>query len=206
MMARSKFSLLRVFARDSGGSAGIELGLGAVALLTVSMVCFDLYSLIKVDTAGARSAIAIADYVSRETAPDGDEIAALGQFLHERAFEVPADVAFVISAVRRAPGDDPATVLWTDSAIRFGDEEATTELADACTLRATEGWRTVLLGPPASSGMQEQEVAFVAEVCSRPSQQGRLSNALFTGDSYHLHILPARDNSMVPTAPAYAVP
>ena len=202
-MTASAISLLRGFARGSAGSAGIELGLGSVALLTVAMLCFDLYSVARLDSAAARSAVAIADYVSRDTAPDGDEIAALGDFLHRTEFDIPASVAYVISAVRRPAGDDPAAVLWVDDTIRFGNEAATAELADECALRASQGWRPILLGPPATSGMQEGEVTFVAEVCSRPSQQGLLSNTLIVGDSYHMHILPARNANEIPAAPAH---
>ena len=202
-MTASAISFFRGFARDPAGSAGIEVGLGSVALLTVSMLCFDIYSVIRLDSAGARSAVAIADYVSRETAPNGDEIAALGEFLHRTEFDVPASVAYVISAVRRPAGADPAAVLWVDDTIRFGNAAATTELAGECTLRASQGWRPVLLGPPATSGMQEGEVAFVAEVCSRPSQQGLLSSILYIGDSYHVHILPARNANEIPAAPVH---
>ncbi len=203
-MTGSAISFIRGFARESAGSAGIEVGLGSVALLTVSMLCFDIYSVIRLDTAGARSAIAVADYVSREIAPNGDEIAALGEFLHRTEFDAPANVAYVISAVRRPTGDDPAAVLWADNTIRFGNEAATAELAGECTLRASQGWRPVLLGPPATSGMQEGEVTFVAEVCSRPSQQGLLTNTLIAGDSYHVHILPARNSNEIPAEPVYA--
>lgn len=44
-------ALFRTFARDARGSAGIELGFGTVALLTVAMPCFDLYSLVRMHIA-----------------------------------------------------------------------------------------------------------------------------------------------------------
>lgn len=200
-MATIHAPYIRGFARERDGAAGIEIALAAGALLSVSMLCFDLYSLVKVDTSGARAAVAIADYVSRDTAPNGEEITALGEYLHQQEFEVPADVAFVISAIRREPGDDPAVLLWSDDTIRFGNAEATAELAGECTRRGTAGWRAVLLGPPATSGMAAGEVAFVAEVCSRPRREGLVSNMLLAGDSYHMHVLPARDSSVAPSAP-----
>ena len=120
-MAAHAFPLFRTFARDTRGAAGIELGFGAVALLTIAMLCFDLYSLVRVNTAGARSAVAMAEYVSREAAPDGDQMAALARFLHRQEFGAPADVVYVVSAVRRPPGEDldlnrtvPAMALLLD--------------------------------------------------------------------------------------------
>ena len=152
-MAAHAFPLFRTFARDTRGAAGIELGFGAVALLTIAMLCFDLYSLVRVNTAGARSAVAMAEYVSREAAPDGDQMAALGRFLHRQEFGAPADVVYVVSAVRRPPGEDPAEVLWADDTIRFGAAGTTETLAGECARRGTAGWRTALLGDPETSGM-----------------------------------------------------
>ena len=51
---------LRKFGRDDSGSAGIEFAIGGVAILTIAMLCFDLYSLVRVNGASARSAVAIA--------------------------------------------------------------------------------------------------------------------------------------------------
>ena len=201
MTTGSAISLLRSFAAGSDATAGIEVGLGAAALLTVSLVCFDVYSVSRVDTAGARSAVAIAEYVSREIAPVRNDISALAQFLHENEFGAPVSVAFVISAVHRPVGATTTNVLWSHDTIRFGDSTATTELAAECSQRGTQGWRAFLLRPPADSGMTEGETLFVVEACVRPSQQGLLTNLLIAGDSYHLHLLPARDNSALPSAP-----
>ena len=61
---------LRAFARDTRASAGIELALGAVALLSVAALCFDLYARVEADTVSGRLAATLADYVSR--GPDTD--------------------------------------------------------------------------------------------------------------------------------------
>ena len=206
MIAGSTLSRVRRFARRADGAAGIELGFGAAAMLTVSMLCFDLYSVVSVDTAGARSAVTLAEFVSRETAPQRDVLAALGEFLQTREFGVPTNAAFAVSAVERPAGEDRAVVLWTDDSIRFGNDSVTQDLADECEERAREGWREILLGPAATSGMTEGEVVLVAEVCARPSQQGLISNLLLVGDSYHMHILPARDQNNPPAAPAGSPP
>ena len=208
-MTASAISFIRGFSRDSAGSAGIELGLGSVALLTVSMLCFDIYSMIRLDTAGARSAVAIADYVSRETAPNGDEIAALGEFLHRTEFDVPASVVYVISAVSRPAGADPAAVLWVDDTIRFGNEAAKTELAAECildarsdpnhapsaleqasiaadalvtvgpTIRAAAGWPGAAQAPSAGNPGDVARIAAVAEALQGDVRA--ISNRLIAG-------------------------
>ena len=202
MIAGSTLCRIRRFARRSDGAAGIELGFGAAALLTVSMLCFDLHSVVSVDTAGARSAVTLAEFVSREIAPEKDPLPSLGEFLQRQEFGVPTHAAFAISAVQRPTGEDRAVILWTDSSIRFGDDAVTAELAGECEERASDGWHAILLGPPAESGMTEGEVVLVAEVCARPSRQGLIASRLFVGDSYHMHILPARDQDNPPASPA----
>lgn len=205
-MTSHSWSLLRAFGLDRRGSAGIELALGSVALLAIAVACFDLYALVRVNSGSARSAVAMADYVSREAAPDGDQMAALGKFLRQTEFGAPSDLVYVVTAVRRPPGTDPAQVLWVDDAIRLGDPTAIQALASRCTQRGAGGWRTRLLGAPAASGMREGEVAIVAEVCARPSREGLLSSRLVAGDLYGLHILPVRDPEQVPSSPTRSAP
>ncbi|MDE0058718.1 MAG: hypothetical protein OXI22_00745 [Defluviicoccus sp.] len=202
MIARSTLSGMRRFARGDDGAAGIELGFGSAALLTISMLCFDLYSVVSLDTAGARSAVALAEFVSLETEPKSGDLAALGEFLYRQEFEAPVSVAYVISALQRPTGEDePTAVLWTDDTIRFGDDDVTTALALECAERGQKGWRAVLLAPPATSGVAEGEVILVAEVCARPAQRGLISNLLLVGDSYHVYVLPARDQDAAPARP-----
>ena len=193
---------IRRFARRADGAAGIELGFGIAAALTISVLCFDLYAVVRLDSAGARAAITLAEFVSRETAPTKAALSSLGEYLHGGEFEAPTDVAYTITAIQRRTGEERAQVLWTEDTIRFGEAQATGKLATECTKRAREGWRAVLLGPPATSGMTEGEVVVVAEVCARPSKQGLISNLVLVGDSYHLHVLPARDQDNPPTRPA----
>ena len=205
MSVRLALSGMRRFVHRADGSAGIELAFGSAALLTISMLCFDLYAVVSMDSAGARSAVALAEYVSRETAPESDVLTALGGFLHRQEFDAPASVAFAISAVQRPnAADAPAAVLWTDDTIRFGDDTVTTALAQECATQGQQGWQAVLLGPPATSGVAQGEVVLVAEVCARPRQRGLISNLLFVGDSYHMYILPARDQDRAPARPAAA--
>ena len=203
-MALPKFAPFRTFARDTRGASAIEMALGTVVLLTISMLCFDLYSLVGVNGASARSAAAMADYVSREAAPDGDEVAALGGFLHRQEFGAPADVVYVITAIRRPPGEDPAEILWVDDTIRFGKAEITAALASECARRAGVAWKTALLGEAAASGLAEREVAIVAEVCARPLREGLLTSRFVSGDIYRLHIMPSREAAQIPARPVYS--
>lgn len=199
--------LLSGLARDERGSAAMELGIGAVAVLVVAAAAFDLYSLVKADTATARIAATMADYVSRETAPDGEEIEALGQFLYEQELGAPATLVYVVSAVHEPPGSDPAVTLWNDDTVRLGEAEATAALVQECKARGQAGWQTALLGTGTDRlTLQADEVVVVVEVCARLLRQGRLSSDVLNGTIYRLHALPARDTAQPPAAPVHAPP
>ena len=203
----SPLALLRIFARDPRGGASIELALGAVVLVSVSALCFDLYSRIKADTAVARIAVTMADYVSRDVAPDGGEMDALGRFLHEHELGLPAALVYVVTALHQPSGDPlPAVqVLWSDDTIRIGDEAVTEDIADECahfTDFTDDGGNATL--PDSFLPMSPDEVLIIAEVCVRPTREGFLTGKFIAGDIYRLHALPARDPGQRPTAPVYA--
>jgi len=202
-MAASLVVRWLAFVRDSRGAAAIELGLGAVVLTSVSALCFDLYSRVKADTAAARMAVTMADYVSRDTAPNGDEMAALGRYLHSHELGAPADVVYVVTALRQPPGDPlPAiTVLWSDASIRVGDATATTSIATDCPRFGAEGGAATL---PSGFAMSPGEVIIVAEVCARLTREGSLTGRFVAGDIYRLHALPAREPDTIPAKPVHS--
>ena len=123
------FLLVRLhgFARDPRGSASIELAIGSVVLISAAALSFDLYSRIKADTAVARMAITMADYVSRDVDPDGNEMKALGVYLYDHELGVPANLVYVVTALHQPPGDPrpDVVVLWSDDTIRIGDSAVT---------------------------------------------------------------------------------
>lgn len=196
---------LRAFACDTRGAAAIEFAIGAVVLVSLSALCFDLYSRVSADTSGLRMAATMADYISRDTAPDGDELAALGAFLHEHELGAPADLVYVLTAFRQPSGDPPPAieVLWSDDRIRVGTKTVTDALAGACTRYIDDQGDGVL---PASfkSGMAAGEVLIVAEVCARLKREGSLTGRFVGGDIYRFHAVPVRDPDEPPAAPVYA--
>ena len=204
----SPLALLRIFVRDPRGAASIELALGAVVLISVSTLCFDLYSRIKADTAVARIAVTMADYVSRDVAPDGGEIKALGEFLYKNELGLPAALVYVVTALHQPSGDPlPAVqVLWPDdnikNTIRIGDEAVTNEIAGECAHFTGGGGNATL--PDSFLPMSPDEVLIIVEVCVRLTREGFLTGKFIAGDIYRLHALPARDPNQRPTAPVYA--
>ena len=203
-MLRARIPALPRFVRDRRGSAAIEIALGAVALIGVSAVCFDLYSRVGADTAVSRMVATMADYVSREAAPDGAELTALGTFLHEHELGVPADVAYVITALRQPAGNPlPAVeVLWSDDSIRVGDATTTAALAGGCARRVTEDDQANLHAAlPATFSMAAGEVLVIAEACARLTREGSLTGRFVAGDIYRLHAVPVRDPGNPPAAP-----
>ena len=96
----------RAFLRDARGGASMELGLGVVVLLGIALLCFDLYARVTAETSSMRVAATMADYVSRDTETQGPDLVALGEFLHAHELGVPADLVYVISALRRHSDTD----------------------------------------------------------------------------------------------------
>ena len=194
---------LRGFARDRRGGASIELALGALVLTSTSLLCFDLYSRVEADTAVARMAVTMADYVSRETDPDGNEMKALGDYLYDHELQVPANVVYVITALHQPPGDPQpdVVVLWSDDTIRIGDSAATQTLAGECARFVAEGGAADL---PSHFAMADDEVLIIAEVCARLTREGFLTGEFIAGGIYRLHALPARDPDLQPAAPVFA--
>ena len=202
---RRALRLLSRAARDERGSASVEFGIGIVVVLVVTALAFDIYSLIRADTAIARIAATMADYVSRETAPDGDEIAALGQFLHEHELGAPTALVYVVSAVHQPSGGNPAVPLWDDDTVRFGEADATANLVQECRSRAQGGWQQDLLGQdPDRLTLAADDVVIVVEVCAKLLLQGTLASRILSGNIYRLHALPVRDIRQPPAAPTYA--
>ncbi len=199
---------VRAFVRDTRAAAGLELGFGAVVLLSVAALAFDLYARVEADTVGAQLAAAMADYVSRgpdtdEDTLDGEALKALGTFLHAHAHGAPADLVFVISALRQGAGNPAPAVkaLWSDATLRFGDATVTAALAAKCAryVEERQGQRTVK-NLPAGFKMAAGEVLVIVEVCARA---GALS-ALAIGDIYRLHVLPLRSPEQDLPAPTHA--
>ena len=197
-------ALLRTFlVRDRRGSAAIELALGSVALLTTASIGFDLYTRISADTAGARMASIMADYVSRDAQPDGKEMTALGEFLYDNELGTPANLVYVVTAIRK-PAGTPPEVLWTDNTIREGDLTATQALADTCGRRIDNSSPPVPV-LPSDFTMVDDDVVIVVEFCARLTRQGALTGQFLTGDIYRLYALPARTQGKVPDLPDYSL-
>ena len=191
---------LRGFLRGIRGGAAVEMAVGTFALIAVAAVCFDLYSRIDADTSSARMAYSMADYVSRETAPNLDEITALGRFLHEHEIGVPSNMAVVVSAIHQPAGSPlPAVdLLWSDDSLRFGDAAATQRLANDCP-RFVNGANPVL---PSGFVMVPDEVVIIAEVCVELTRAGSLTGTFIAGDIYRLTALPARTTTPLPARPS----
>ena len=176
-------------------------------VLAIAVLVIDVYSLVGARTASAQIATTMADYVSVETAPDGDQMAALGRYLYEKELGAPAELVFLISAVQQPPGDDAAAVaLWDDDTIRIGEAEKTAALAQECRLRGQQGWRLALLGQgdDRSIVLAPNDVVVVVEVCAKLLRQGMLTSRFVTGNIYRLHALPARNTEQPPAQPVHS--
>ena len=196
--------LARTFLRESRGGTSLVLTIGAVVLLTTVVACFDLYTRVAAGAAAGRAAVTMADYVSREKAPDGDQIEAFGQYLLKHQLGAPADLVFVVSAIERSTGAADASVLWAETfEVPFdpADTTVTASLASGCGQWGAKG---AVANLPTGFTMDEGEVVVVSELCGRLQAQGALTSAVVTGDIYRIAALPTRDPDQPPPEPVYA--
>ena len=192
-------SRLASFFRDTRSSATIELGIGTVLVLTIFMLSFDLYSLINSQTTAQRIAGTMADYVSRDEAPDLGHMRSLGQFLHDHELQAPGALVFVVSAFHRPTAADPILLLWSNDSIRIGEAATTQDVAANCPGQVdSEG------SPDLATGftMDAEDTLIVVEACIRLSAQGSLTGTFTGGDIYGLYAVPSRTTGSVPGAPA----
>ena len=166
------------------GAAALECAMGTVALVTASLLVFDLYRLSDSQATAVNSAVTVADYTSRETALDSDYIRDLEQFLYNNQI-APSNAAFVVSAVEQQ--DEGPQVVWLKRNLFGSNAASDTGLANCGKIGSANGPATL----PAEFTMSADEVIIVAEVCVR--QDDELL--------YQHHILPTREDG-VPTAPA----
>ena len=188
----------RSFATSEDGVASLELALGAVVLLGVAALCFDVYVRVKAHAAVLRMAVTMADYVSRDTAPSADDLSQVGAFLYTHELGVPADMVYVLTALRK-PDANPASlpsVLWTDDRIRIGAQAGTDALALACSRRSDGSLPEFF-----RSGMASGEVLIVAEVCAKLRREGSIVGRVVGASIYRFHAVAAREPDTPPAAP-----
>ncbi len=178
----------RAFAARTRGSAGIELALGGAAFIGIAIAAFSVYAWLESSAAVGRMAAVIADYASREDAPDASEVEALARFLVDNELGRPADGVYVLTAFSLPEGATAAVVDWVEE-IALGDEAATTALAQDCGNFGAAGGNAAL---PDDFAMKEGEEVVAVEICLRPSFSGVLAARFVAGDLYAAHALPKR--------------
>ena len=191
---------------DTRASAGIELAIGAFVLLSVAALCFDLYSRVEADTAAARVAATMADYVSRGPDTEGgaldrSALKSLGKFLREHELGDAGDLVLVVSALGRGAGTarSAVKVLWSD-VLHYGRKKVTRKLAPHCSrfVRTKKGKTRPAKPLPGKFTLDAGEVVAVVELCARP---GGAAGSL-AGDIYRHHVLPVRTPEKAFPAPA----
>lgn len=190
------------FVRGTRGSAGIELAIGVVMLVTVVIGAFAVYSRIEINTSTPQAAVVMAEYVSRNKETSGAEIDALARLLRDRELGTATDAVFRVSAIRRASGSAQSKVHWVEE-IEVGDATATDELTEICGRYGDES-SDATLGSHFS--MDENQVVFAVEVCARYRGFGSLGG-LLAGDIRYHHILPSRHpDETTPARPSRTPP
>lgn len=186
------------FMAGEGGASAIELALGAaVVVATVAMV-LDLYIRFEADGSVGRAAAVMAAYAAVDPAPALSEMQSLTEVLHGEVIGVPNDLAIVVSLIRKGAGTDPPAIIWSDTSFQVGDQAG--DLAQNCG-RVANGGTDATLPAALTDGMRQGALIVVAEACAQLSREGSLSGR-FLSEIYRLHIVPVRDPSAPPQAPA----
>ena len=188
------------FVRDTRAAGGLELAIGAVVVLGLAVTCFAVYSRIEATTSAPRIAIAMAEYVSREEAPDGDQLDALARFLRDHELGADHALLVVTTAVHKEAGK-AAGVRWIDR-IALGDETVTEALKETCKGKSTEDGKAALGDHFA---MDDGETVFVVEVCARGGPVPSLP-ASWVADLYYHYLLPTRHPDVLPERPTARTP
>ena len=173
------------FLRNTRGAAALEGAIGAVVLVTASVLAFNLYTQASVPANGLNAAVTVADYVSREEQPAKSQIDDLATFLH-REFFSQADMAFVVVVVqgKTAQGATVQSQQWTWTKQILADQNAGPDAdLDACSRTIGEN---SLATTPAALKLEAGEIVIVAEVCVKHAD----------GVAYYHHILPTRSDTV----------
>ena len=120
---KSKNPSLKNYLHDRRGVAAIEAALGIVAMLTASLLAFDLYRLASTQTTIMHAVVSLADTVSRDEPPGLTEaelrqkmdafVQSLSELLHQEQFPT-ANANFIVAAVYKDPGPPASlTALWS---------------------------------------------------------------------------------------------
>lgn len=209
LAARVSTALLS-WIRDRRGSVSIEFVAGAIVIVTTTVAGVDLYRVVDAQSAALRAAVTMADYLSQETAPSAASIDDLAEFSYGNEIALPANAAFVLSAVSRAPAtagepDPPALVRWTRTTTR-GEDPASPPLAlgESCgRLGESEDGDAAVR---ADLAMTPGEMVVVVEVCVELLSGAFVGGSFIAGNLYptrfYQHqILPVRGANL-PAEPA----
>ena len=172
------------FIRNERGVAALESALGVVALITASVLAFNLYRWVTAQPVGLNTAVTVAEYVSLETQPAATQIEALAKFLHKEFFPQ-ADTAFVVTAVKGQTAPQKPTMLWSKVIAVGPNAAADTGLASCSQVAGENNTAT----PPEALKLEVDEIIIVAEVCVEQAER------------YYHYILPTRSET-VPAEPS----
>ena len=200
---------LKNYLRNRRGVASIEAALGTLAMLTASLLAFDLHQLASIQTTTLHAAVTLADSVSRDDQLEADFVQKLAEFLHQEQFPT-SNAVFVVSAVYKDPArpTHPPSVIWTKTVV-LGPETVVLGLENnmgvpgpddslGTPLTSCSGEREIsikLLNNraklPGAFVMPLNELAIVATLCVE-----RASTTAFPGAVYAHYIVPARADNL----------
>ena len=193
---------LKNYLRDRRGVASIEAALGIVAMLTASLLAFDLYRLASAQTTIMHVAVSLADTVSRDEPPGLTEaelrqkmdafVQSLSELLHQEQFPT-ANANFIVAAVYKDPGPPASlTALWSKEVVLLGTTNPLTSCKPANQTNEIKIDTNPVTLPAKFLPMADREIVIVAEVCVERT------GTAFPGEVYAHYIVPSRDDDLAP--------
>lgn len=190
---------LKNYPRDRRGVASLESALGAVVMVTASLLALDLYRLADTQTTIMHVAVSVADTVSREEPPGLTEtelrqkmdafVQSLAELLHKEQFPT-SNANIVVAAVYKEPGTALPRALWSKEVVLLGP---TNTPLTACQSANQTNEIKIHTNPatlPADFTMADDEIVIVAEVCVEGT------STAFPEAVYAHYIVPSRDDDL----------
>jgi hypothetical protein len=181
------------FLQEECGSAGIHLVLVTGALLTATVLTFELVRYVQLQGRAERAVVTVADYASREATVDCRQVRALVQFVHAEMLGEESSGLLALTAAAGDPDEGSGFVeRWTwDPPFALGPGRSSTRL-DRCRAELATRRSAALDALAMAAG----EDVVMAQLCLTPGAEQLLAPAwlqsVITSAIYRYHVLPIR--------------
>ena len=184
-------------ARCARASAGIHLVLVTGALLTTTILTFELVRYVQLQNRAERAVVTIADYASRQPTVDCRQVRALAQFVQAEMLGANASGLLALTSAIGDPTEERGFAEdWTwEPPFVLGPADIAPPVE-----RCRDGLARRRGETLAALAMVDGEAVVVAQLCLAPDEDDLLTpgwlRAVITSAIYRQHVLPIRAASL----------